>query len=182
MEVWWLVDDEDEIDVLEEVDDEVCEYMDDAEYRDNDVIDETHRDILEVVEDDIVKRDVEGRLEQQLVTDENDYLVIYLEQLMYIHLEDDELLIAIVLLQEHGGNDELELEMGVTEDDEVEQVLQIMDDDEVELECVIVEVLDADTNEYLYLGIQALADITLLEVLSIYATDIVSIALLQTEL
>lgn len=182
MEVWWLVDDEDEIDVLEEVDDEVCEYMDDAEYHDNDVIDETHDDILEVVEDDIVRHDVKDQLELQLVTDENDYLVIYLEQLMYIHLEDDELPIATVLLQEHGGNDELELEMGGTEDDEVEQVQQIIDDDEVELECVIVEVLDADTNEYLYLGIQALVDIILLDELSIYVTDIVSIALLQTEL
>lgn len=168
--------------MLEEVDDEVCEYMDDAEYHDNDVIDETHDDILEVVEDDIVRHDVKDQLELQLVTDENDYLVIYLEQLMYIHLEDDELPIATVLLQEHGGNDELELEMGGTEDDEVEQVQQIIDDDEVELECVIVEVLDADTNEYLYLGIQALVDITLLDELSIYATDIVSIALLQTEL
>lgn len=101
---------------------------------------------------------------------------------MYIHLDEGGLLIATVLLLELGGCDELELEMGGTEDYEVEQALQIMDDDEVELEFVIVEALDADANEYLYLGIQALADITLLEVLSIYATDIVSIALLQTEL
>lgn len=37
-------------------------------------------------------------------------------------------------------------------------------------------------NEYLYLGIQALADITLLEELNTYATDTVYIALLLTEL
>ena len=181
MEVWWLVDDEDEIDVHEEVDDEVCEYMDDAEYHDNDVIDESHRDILEVVEDDIVRHDVEGQLEQQLVTDENDYLVIYLEQLMYIHLEDDELLIATALLQEHGGNDELELETEETEDGEHEQVQQIIEDEDEEADKMVV-VLDVENNEYLSLGIQALADITLLDELSIYATDIVSIALLQTEL
>lgn len=79
MEVWWLVDDDDEIDVLEEVDEEVIVVLVDVELSDNDVIEETLDDLLDDEVEDIAPNDELGRLELKLVTDENDYLVIYLE-------------------------------------------------------------------------------------------------------
>jgi hypothetical protein len=68
----------------------------------------------------------------------------------------------------------------------LEVMVQLVEADEVELDAleVVTAVLldETELTEYLLLGIQALADTTLLEEPNTYATDTVSIALLLMEL
>jgi hypothetical protein len=134
------------------------------------------REIIElvdalVIDDDEVEHD---EFDEETIVDEDDDAekdIVYLELKHYIDEGDDEVVIVVV------QNDE-DADEGLVIIDT--QLLHIeVDEVEVDLLVIIVAVVhdEMDVNEYLWLDTHQAVIITLLDELSIYVTDTVSIAL-----
>jgi hypothetical protein len=139
------------------------------------------REIIElvdalVIDDDEVEHD---EFDEETIVDEDDDAekdIVYLELKHYIDEGDDEVVIVVV------QNDE-DADEGLVIIDT--QLLHIeVDEVEVDLLVIIVAVVhdEMDVNEYLWLDTHQAVIITLLDELSIYATDTAYIASLQIEL
>lgn len=160
---------------VDEADDDDNDELDEDEglvYADNEIIEVTERKGLD---DDEVEPELLDELELMRLIDEKgeiDCVLIFLELCVGM-LEDDEDERVEVDNDERDDNDD-------DNDDEAE-MLHIMDDDD-EDEAIVILVMVLDTNEYLYLDIQVIVDIILLDERNMSVIDIAYIALLLIEL
>lgn len=138
----------------EAVDDDNLVGVDDDVFCDNDVREVMGLHILDDEDEDIAELDEMLMVGLVVENDENDLQATYLEYLMYMRLDDDEIRIV-----PHPWLDELELELDDLDNIDFDVMLQIIEREVEEVDTIVVVVLVVDVSEYLYYAIHLLADI-----------------------